>query len=202
MATTQPGAYAAAVPSADDVRSMAGPATIVLAIRAALPVLFYLLSMVGVSLGSFQVYNGIRGLLTFVGVVLYLVWFARAYNWLRAARGGTAYSTGLAVGGWFIPLANFVLPVLAQSDAWKRAHGSSSPLPVVWWLSYLLTMFLGMFEAANLALNGKLMPFEMHTANTIYTALYWLGFVGQIVAYGLWAHIVREITARIGQSQR
>jgi hypothetical protein len=63
-------------------------------------------------------------------------------------------------------------------------------------------MFLGLFESLNLALQGKLMPFEMKTANMIYDLMYWLGFVAQIVAYGVWAHIVREITSRTGQGQR
>jgi hypothetical protein len=203
MASPYPAAHAAALPSTEDIRSIAGPTIIVLAVRAATPVLFYLLGMVGVGLGPPIVYEGIRGVLSFAGVVLYFVWFARVYNWLRAARGGTSFSTGLAIGGWFIPVANLVLPFLGLNDAWKRAHGSGSPLVLLWWIAYLIATATSVTHSIVFASGSYALPVGQEDLyHTMFQVLGWSKLGSQIVAYGLWAHIVREITTRVTSGQR
>jgi hypothetical protein len=203
MASPYPAAHQAALPSTEEIRSIANPTSIVLGIRAALPALFYVLSMVGIRLGPPVVYDAIEGLLALVGVVLYFVWFARVYRWLRAARGGTSYSTGLAIGGWFIPIGNLVLPFLGLNDAWKRAHGSSTPLVLLWWVTYLIATVTTVAQSVIFAQGSVALPTGQEDLyHAMFEALHWGNLASQIVAYGLWAHIVREITARVTSGQR
>src|SRR5262249_476382 len=58
--------------------------------------------------------------------VFFLIWLHRTYSNL-AALGAEhlRMSPGFAVGFWFIPLANYVMPALAVQDAWR--HGDPDP---------------------------------------------------------------------------
>jgi hypothetical protein len=59
------------------------------------------------------------------------------------------FSAGWAIGGWFIPLANFVIPFMVFLDVWKRSApgdrrlGSpSAALLWCWWLLYVVGQVL------------------------------------------------------------
>jgi len=73
---------------------------------------------------------GLLGLLT--GIAL-LVWVHRAHRALHAHNARTSLSAGLAVGGFFIPFANLVLPFLAIRDAVRVGKGSLELAVVLWW---------------------------------------------------------------------
>jgi len=77
-------------------------------------------------------------------LILFLMWFRRAYYNLRLIKGKTRYATGWAVGGWFIPVVFFFLPYLIMRELFrdtKRALLEAYPdcgkqLPkklVGWW---------------------------------------------------------------------
>jgi hypothetical protein len=99
----------------------------------------------------------VLGLGTFVLVaifVLLIIWLWRAYSNTRAL-GATPWrwARGWAVGGWFIPLANFVIPKMLINDVWRgadaRAPGNPRwrKLPVaaivtVWWVLWAGSTFL------------------------------------------------------------
>ena len=52
--------------------------------------------------------------------VLTIVWQWRlAKNHQLLGRPGTAFGPGWAIGAWFIPLANLVIPILQLRDLWK-----------------------------------------------------------------------------------
>jgi hypothetical protein len=88
---------------------------------------------------------------------LFLVWFHRAYR-NAAALGATdlQFSSGWAVGWWFVPIACFWLPYRASVDIWKASvplteaatagHSSradAAPTLIrVWWVTWLLCVVL------------------------------------------------------------
>lgn len=178
-----------ASPLAAEVKSIGGIAVAALGVRAALPLVFRSLGMAGIHFGSVLVYDGIRGLSTLAAVVAYLFWFSKFYNWVRQARGGTAYSTGYAIGAWFIPFVNFVVPYRALKDGATKTFGVPVPMVDLWWGAYLTVMFINIFFAAFDA------GLEVGSAGLL-NALSWLLTASQVVAYGVWAKLVSELTAR------
>lgn len=179
-------------PLSAGVRSIADLTFYALAARAAVPALFRLMGMAGIHFGGRALYEGLRGLLSLVAVILYFIWFSRMYAWVRNTRGGTAYSTGFAIGAWFIPFVNFVVPYKALKDASDRTLGAPSPLVSLWWAGYLsatfLTLFFSMLEggAVRIDLGGP----------AVLNGLSWLLTLSQIVGYGTWAKIVKDLSAR------
>jgi hypothetical protein len=165
---------------------------ILLALRAALPLVLRGLSLAGVGQGP-ALYEWSRTILGILAIIFYFVWFARFYGWVRAAKGGTTYSTGLAIGGWFIPFGNFVLPALALGDAWKRANdGRGTPLVILWWLAYLGSTVLTVFF--SLLSNPQLHLHIGEGLGPVINAAGWVNLAAQVTAYGLWAFIVKQLT--------
>ncbi|MGI5212186.1 DUF4328 domain-containing protein [Plantactinospora sp. CA-290183] len=79
--------------------------------------------------------------LVLAAAVLVIIWFYRAYRNLDAFPGaGSRLAAGWAIGGWFVPVVNLVVPFRVMADV---ARGSlwrlTTPALVwVWWLSYLV----------------------------------------------------------------
>jgi hypothetical protein len=64
---------------------------------------------------------------TIVIAVLFIVWMWRAAKNNEAlGRDHPRLGSGWAIGGWFIPLANLVIPVLVMQDLWR---GSTAEIP-------------------------------------------------------------------------
>lgn len=70
-----------------------------------------------------------------------------------------------AVTGWFLPPMNLMAPYLLMADVWTASHPSRRPEAIVdrlrvprrialWWGLFLLSGFLGVIEAADLAAGG------------------------------------------------
>ncbi|MGY6501495.1 MAG: DUF4328 domain-containing protein [Acidimicrobiales bacterium] len=91
-------------------------------------------------------------------VVLVMVWSNKAHKYLQWVRPGPRrWSSGWTVGGWFVPVANIVIPRLvlnelervARHPAPTPSHPTPSPAPVklrpvglVWWCSFVLVWLL------------------------------------------------------------
>jgi len=87
-------------------------------------------------------------------VVFFLVWLYRAYDNLRTFRPTSRldYSPGWAVGSFFIPFVNLVLPYRAVKEVWQKSGSPgealfSEPGPpawlTIWWVFWLLSSFAG-----------------------------------------------------------
>jgi uncharacterized protein DUF4328 len=108
------------------------------------------------------------GLTTFSNLALLgaliavLVWFKAAYDNLEPLGAtGLRYTSGWAIGGWFIPIANFIIPKQLANDMWRA---SDPKLPVeqegrwkyesvpavvhVWWITWLLRAALAVASGA------------------------------------------------------
>lgn len=60
---------------------------------------------------------GVFSLAAIVVAVLTIVWWYQAYQAVeRSPLGGRSWSAGWAVGGWFIPLANLIIPKLVLNE--------------------------------------------------------------------------------------
>lgn len=64
-------------------------------------------------------------------VVLFIVWFFKAYK-AAQSRGGTGrrWSAGWAVGAWFIPFANLVIPKLVMNEIDRMSNPDAGPPPI------------------------------------------------------------------------
>jgi hypothetical protein len=87
-------------------------------------------------------------------VVFFCVWLYRAYDNLRAFKPASRleYSPGWAVGSFFVPFINLVLPYRAVREVWQKstspdqAHLSEPGPPAtfpIWWAFWLLAAFSG-----------------------------------------------------------
>ena len=96
---------------------------------------------------------GILVLLIYVvTVVFYLMWLYRAHNNLHAFDPScrTNYSAGWAVGSFFVPFVNLVVPYRAVKEVWQKS-GPPDPLAepappasfALWWTFWLLACFAG-----------------------------------------------------------
>ena len=145
-----------------------------------------------------------EGLLSLATLLCYLVWFARAYQQIRATRGATRFSTGMAVGGWFIPFVNLVMPYLALRDAVRRgANDERGGLVVLWWTSYLLATLLTTTSKVLQglpALEEKISQVAgIRVLNLYWTTSFWSEFVLHTVAWGSLAVIVRGLTKALAR---
>jgi hypothetical protein len=91
----------------------------------------------------------------FVLLVIYL--FKAAKNTERWQAARARWTPGWAIGGWFIPFANLVIPVLVVLDIWRRSpeDGREPGIAVViwWWVLYLVgftAMWVGRDEPDDL----------------------------------------------------
>jgi hypothetical protein len=87
-------------------------------------------------------------------VVFFLVWLYRAHDNLRAFNPWSRpeYSPGWAVGSFFIPFVNLLVPYRAVREVWQKSGPPdealmSTPAPPavfpIWWTFWLLASFAG-----------------------------------------------------------
>lgn len=93
---------------------------------------------------------------TFVAtMILFLVWFSRAYKNV-AALGATEmrFTHGWATGAWFVPILNLWRPKQIANDIWRASdpdapieHGNSwlaRPVPLLlkaWWVMWIASVY-------------------------------------------------------------
>ena len=216
VATVVPPAYARprgqALDAAESIASARrmGPALMVLAIISALigPVTWFVIryALDGKSLETLQLVarsslaaEGLIGLTLFI---LLCVWVYRAHVALRRAGSTTTLSPGLAVGGWFIPFANLVLPFVAVRDAVRLGKSAAGTLVTVWWplwlgfsvLHFARRMAVTAFETPQLA---ERIPDA--TVGRLLTFLDWSwipDLAGGALVFGLLAVVAGLGTAR------
>jgi hypothetical protein len=99
----------------------------------------------------------------FVIAVLFIVWmFRAAKNHEALGRSNTRFGPGWAIGGWFVPVANLVLPVLIVQDLWRGGDASrprddaawrnvrGSWLVGCWWAAWVASLLRFAYSGAGL----------------------------------------------------
>ncbi|MEA2521069.1 MAG: hypothetical protein QOI81_715 [Actinomycetota bacterium] len=162
---------------------------------------------------------GILSAVTLAAGVLWLVWQHRGHaNVLAGGTQGLKYTPGWAVGWWFVPLANFVMPYLTMRELWDNAGRGGSGAPrsrdrrpiTVWWFGYLVAtlVMLGAFgalvpsfaswvRAAPTTAPGEF-PTLTFTAAALRQFYLWtaIGDLFRALAAGLAIGVVRTISRR------
>jgi len=101
-------------------------------------------------------------LLTLAIAVVFIIWMWRtAKNNEALGRARPRLSAGWAIGGWFIPVANFVLPILIMQDLWRGSDASvprgdpnwrrarGSVLVGMWWGTLLASVIARIAAGSN-----------------------------------------------------
>jgi hypothetical protein len=187
-------AYPAASPY-ESLRGIAGVTVAFLGICAGWPVFSFLVARVVSPAGSGAalLYNAMRGVESLIGLVatiLFLVWLHRVFVAIRVEQGPTRTSPGMAVGGWFIPVANLVLPFLAMREAWQRKmQGDRSFIVPLWWGTFVFTTtFRMVWDVAQSAGSNDILK--------VMGSVFPLPMLVRITAYVSWLLIVRWLTDR------
>lgn len=98
------------------------------------------------SFGSFttlSLVSQLLSLVTLAALVFLCIWTFRATRNARALGLRTAFSPGLSVAGWIIPLANFVMPYLSVRDLFPEgSHGRRQA--GTWWACEISGVVLSM----------------------------------------------------------
>ncbi len=167
-----PGPYPTHTPVARwyHVRGPVGALTVLLVLSAVANGLL-ILALLGLRPGSTSTPDGARpsrtsttwpasrsfALLVVTGLliavfVLTIVWEWRlAKNHQLLGRPDTPFGPGWAIGAWFIPLANLVIPILQFRDLWKGSAPGLPPGSPVWKrqsTGALLWVWWGLFVAS------------------------------------------------------
>jgi Domain of unknown function (DUF4328) len=103
----------------------------------------------------------------FTIVVVWLIWFRRAYvNAARSGGGQMRFSKGWTIGAWFVPFLNLVRPKQIADDIWRAGDSNSTEpfykrsVPALlhwWWALWLIAGIAGnvavrmLFSADTLA---------------------------------------------------
>ncbi|KAK1180498.1 DUF4328 domain-containing protein [Streptomyces sp. NBS 14/10] len=96
---------------------------------------------------SLEIFEVFTGVLAIVLVVTFPVWFRRVYlNATFLAPGRQRYDSGMAIGSWFIPVAQLWMPKQMANDIWtsSTAPGTrpASRAVLHWWWTLYVTMFV------------------------------------------------------------
>lgn len=182
-----------------------GPAVAVLAATAGIRPLLWVLGYVGVHVPHAQ---HVVTALSLAAVVVTLVFLHGAFT---AMRGRTSFSPGMAVGGWFIPIANLVLPALILRDGFRTANGRGGGIAfawmIAWWLTTAMTVLaslgLQFFSTGDGPVSVVIGSNHLFDVPGIDIATFGLVYglfalAIHVAAYGLLAHLVQ----RIGRSTK
>jgi uncharacterized membrane protein len=145
-------------------------------------------------------------LLTIAIAVLFIIWMWRGANNNDAlGRPKPRLSDGWTIGGWFIPIANFVIPVLMMQDLWRGSDAAvprgdsewrvarGSALIGVWWALLVASVIARIAGRGNGDALGEFESFErFQAANTLFI----LATILEIAAAVLAISVVRQLTRR------
>lgn len=94
-----------------------------------------------------QIIAFFNGAIYIVCIVLFIMWFRRAYNNLSlSGREYTKYGEGWAAGAWFVPFLNLGRPYLIMQEIWDKTQRATENLITIkgnkiigwWWVLWLI----------------------------------------------------------------
>jgi hypothetical protein len=139
--------------------------------------------------------------------VAFIVWFHRAYrNLAGLGARSLRFTSGWAIGAWFVPVLNLVRPKQLMDDIWRATdpvlvgqpgvawkQQPVSKMVLAWWAAYLGAN-LTEAVAANL---GQLVPDATASEQLLYTTEAFMAADLLLVPAALLAYVlVRQVTRR------
>ena len=160
-----------------------------------------------IAIGLLMLLVGILSIVLYVAtVIFFLVWLYRAFDNLPAfgnSERSLSYSPGWAVGSFFVPFVNLVVPYRAVKELWQKSvplgevplYEPSPPtwFPI-WWLFWLLAGFSGNISL-RLSFNDSV-PESTATIVSIISGA--LSIIAAVLAYV----VVDEIDKRQEETSR
>jgi len=155
-----------------------------------------------------EIRQGVVGLTLLVvsiaTIVLFLMWFFRAYrNLPRLGAAQLRYGHGWAIGAWFVPILNLFRPKQIADDIWRGSDPELPPaagdswraglVPAVfgwWWALWLISTVVDT-QSARLLFRADT-PGELLAATIVSLAGYLLSVPAALLA----AKVVRRTTQR------
>lgn len=136
-----------------------------------------------------------------VSIVLVARWIHRAHANLReSGMDGLEVTPGWAVGWYFVPFANLVMPFKAMRELWNASRGQHDPFggeaPSVikaWWAAWIVGNILSNVGSRILVMDDG-GPGNVTVGNAVGAA----GTVGVLIA----AVLLRKIIAGVTEAQR
>jgi len=160
----------------------------------------------GAALMFITLLDGVLELIIYLTtVVCFAAWLYRAYGNLRVLNPSrpTNYTATMAVGSFFIPFANLIIPYRAVRELWQKSgppdegllSEPSAPATFpIWWLFWLLASFAG-----NIAMRAS---FDESVPVSNATAISMVSSVLYIVAAVFAYLVVDAIDKRQEQTSR
>jgi hypothetical protein len=139
-------------------------------------------------------------------LVLLIIWMWRvAKNAELLGRTGARLGPGWAIGGWFVPFANLVIPLLVMLNLWRGSDPDSpprdplwrkrpaSPLVGWWWAFYLASLLKFGADAGDDGTISNRSELENLRTQDIVAIV---GMAATVAAAVLLVLVVRRLTAR------
>ena len=127
-------------------------------------------------------------------IILVAMWLYRAHASLREMGFETEVSPGWAVGWYFIPLANLVMPYKSMKDLWNTSlsdtgdFSSTAPTAInVWWGCWIVSNMVN-WQSTRLSLSESAAEYELSLI---------LGAIGSAISIGaayFLMGLIRDIT--------
>jgi hypothetical protein len=139
-------------------------------------------------------------LLLLVTGILFICWLYQAHGRPLAERSALRMGRGWSIGGWFVPLANYVIPyrvVQGVNAATTRPPRGDSGLIIGWWAGWVVFAVLGLVARAatpDTGLDhGRRLLRDIQTADTWNTISAAPGVVAALLA----ALVVARVTSNV-----
>jgi|SRR5882672_8102980 len=98
---------------------------------------------------AWRTFNGSSTMLGLATPLAFLLWFHAAYVRAHSGVPLARFTAGFSVVSWFIPVANFIVPLLATRHLWQLSRGGAdwrrekAPSYIVeWWCVWMLSHFV------------------------------------------------------------
>ena len=164
-----------------------------LLVRAGLPLLFWIMFRIGMGGLIFPLWPMVKVVYMVLSLTIGMFLLIWLYQVHARRRGQASFSPGMAVGGWFIPLANVILAPLIVRSAWKATVGAGGTLVAFgWWFLWIFEVVLESFRNTP-----ELLSTVPRAARDIMMIMMNYGVFVTVAAYGLLYHIVRRVNERL-----
>ncbi|MFT7113366.1 MAG: hypothetical protein ACI8P7_000131 [Candidatus Azotimanducaceae bacterium] len=122
-----------------------------------------------------------------IAVVLFIMWFRRAYNNLNRMGVDTDYREGWAAGAWFVPFLNLYRPYQIMKELYEKTYqkfqGRNNNFDVLrdinlvamWWTLWILNNIIGQISS-KISRSAETLE-QLINATTVHMIYYVVGII-------------------------
>lgn len=141
--------------------------------------------------------------------VVFIIWFHRARKNVELfGLHGPTRGAGWAIGGWFLPIGNFYLPVGVANDVWRGSDSTGRgrgrvPVLAWWWTAWCLWLIANRVVFTLTGWDDRIdLARSADRARDVRTADYWMAASGVMAVIAGVAAIVLVQRVTAMQTQR